>query len=369
VVLVVLTLLAVFGFLAVAGLSRVYFRQQQFLGDRWFARGVADLKSGEPEQAVSAFRSALRYSRDNYNYQLSLAQALAALKRTDEAQTYLVSLWEREPENGTTSLELGRIYAGKGEMDPALRYYHSAVYAAWADDTGQHRRTARLELIDFLLRENAVTQAQSELIALAANMPEDSPLHVRVGSLFMQVQDYEHALAQYREALRMDRRNSAALAGAGRAAFELGRYEPAQRYLEDAVASDPQDGQSSELLQASALVQQMDPYRRQISISKRNRIVAEAFASAGERLRSCSSETLPGVASQPDHDDQVKLLASRWDALKSRITDVGLRENPDLVDIAMDLVFAIERQTSGQCGTPTRTDQALLLVSKLHGGN
>jgi hypothetical protein len=35
----------------------------------------------------------------------------------------------------------------------------------------------------------------------------------------------------------------------------------------------------------------------------------------------------------------------------------------------MDLVFRIEKQTSTLCGTPTGTDLALLLISKLHEGS
>jgi transcriptional regulator GlxA family with amidase domain len=48
---------------------------------------------------------------------------------------------------------------------------------------------------------------------------------------------------------------------------------------------------------------------------------------------------------------------------------VGLRRNPDLADIAMDLVFRIERETSTVCGTPTGADLALLLISRMHEGS
>ena len=45
-----------------------------------------------------------------------------------------------------------------------------------------------------------------------------------VGELFFEVGDYEHALAEYGLALKEEPRDAAALAGAGRASFELGRY-------------------------------------------------------------------------------------------------------------------------------------------------
>jgi transcriptional regulator GlxA family with amidase domain len=54
--------------------------------------------------------------------------------------------------------------------------------------------------------------------------------------------------------------------------------------------------------------------------------------------------------------------------MKPRVTEQGLRRDPDLVGKAMDLVFEIERQTSTTCGTPTGTDLALLLIGQLHEG-
>jgi tetratricopeptide (TPR) repeat protein len=362
-ILAVLSALAVLAFLGVGGLSRIYHAQQTALGNRWVTRGEADLKAHRYELAVNEFRTALLYSRDNYTYQLDLAEALVGLKKTNEADAYLVNLWEREPENGLVNLELARIAVQRGKTEQALRYYHNAIYAIWPGDQEVQRRDARLELIEYLLSINAKTQAQAELIALAENLGEDPATHARVGDLFMQAQDYEHALAEYRQSLKLDRHTPVALAGAGHAAFELGRYDLAQRSLEAAVAANPTDTQSAELLKTTELVVQMDPFRRQISVSQRHRIVIQAFNAAGERLKSC-----PAVDSSANGASQ-QGLAEKWASMKPQITEEGLLQNPDLVEQAMNLVFDIERQTSGVCGPPTGMDLALFLISKLHEGN
>ena len=65
VILTLLSALAVVLFLAVTGLSYIYHAQQESLGNRWFTRGAADLKERRFGSAVSDFRIALRYSRDN----------------------------------------------------------------------------------------------------------------------------------------------------------------------------------------------------------------------------------------------------------------------------------------------------------------
>jgi tetratricopeptide (TPR) repeat protein len=367
VILALLSGLAVIFFVAVTALSHLYQAQQEFLGNRWFMRGTTDLKQRHFDAAVMEFRSALLYSRDSYAYRLNLAESLIGLKRTGEAYAYFINLWDREPENGLVNLELARIAAQKGETEPALRYYHNAIYATWPGDEQVQRRETRLELIGYLLNINAKAHAQAELIALAANLEDDPSQQARVGDLFVQTQDYEHALAEYRLSLKAQPHDPAALAGAGLAAFQLGRYNIAERYLQAAMSANPNDAQSAARLKAAALIMQMDPFQRQISVAQRDRIVLEAFAAAGQRLDSCSAA---GAAKGPATIPVAQpALSEEWAKMKPQITEPGLRRDPDLVNTAMELVFSIERQTSNACGAASETDAALLLIAKLHESN
>lgn len=363
--LIVLSILGVAFFLAVTGLSRVYFRQRESLGARWFNRGISDLKAKNFDAAVTDFRTALLYSRDDYSYQLNLAEALIGLNRTGEASAYLLNLWDREPDNGVVNLKLARIARQQGRTDEAVRYYHNAEYAVWPRDEESQRREARLELIDLLLKIKDRGDAQAELIALAANVDDEPGIQKTLGDLFQGAGDYEHALAAYRTMLRDNRHDEAAMAAAGHAAFQLGRYPLAEHYLQSAVASDPKDAESAQLLQTTQTVLHMDPFRTQISAVDRDKIVMEAFAAAGQRLSACAlpKNSTPGPAGS------ALPLSDEWNALKPGMTAPGLRRNPDLVNTAMDLVFRIERQTSVICGNPAGTDLALLLIAKLHEGS
>jgi len=363
VMLAVLTVLGVIFFLAVAGLSRTYHAQRDALGNRWFSRGVVDLGAKHYDSAVTDFRAALLYARDNYDYQLNLAQALIGLGRTSEAYSYLVNLWERQPENGLVNLELARIAAQRGQTEQTQRYYHNAIYAVWPGDQESQRRETRLALIGYLLSSNARAQAQSELIALEENLGDDPAQQKRVADLFLQAQDYERALAAYRLSLRTSRHEEAALAGAGWAAFQLGRYPLAERYLQAAVTENPNDTQSGDRLKTTQLVLRMDPFQRQIPMAERGRIVVDAFATAGKRLSSCATpkSSAESTTAEPN-------LADRWAKLKPQISAPELRRNPDLVEEAMDLVFEIERQSNATCGPPAGEDLALLLISRLHEG-
>lgn len=366
IVLVLLSVAAVSMFLAVAVLSRAYHVQQESRGLKWADRGYADLNTKNYRSAVADFRAALSYSRENYQYQLGLSLALLGLHRTDEAYAYLINLWQREPDNGNVNLELGRIFAKKGDVNQAVRYYHNAIYAVWSDDSEVQRRAARVELIDFLLSHQLQGQAESELVALASNLPDDSALHANLGDLFLKVPDYERALAEFQQALRRQHENPSATAGAGRAAFELGRYALAEPYLESTVTANPNDSQSAQLLDTVRLVARMDPYRMRISAAERRRVVMQAFKTAGDRLNACAVQSQATNAGAGGGEET---LETRWLQMKRRLGNQALRTDPELVDAAADLVFTIERETSQRCGPPTGADLALLLIANSHEGN
>jgi tetratricopeptide (TPR) repeat protein len=356
--------IALVAFLAVTGLTHVYYAQRDHLGSRWSARGSAELNAGHYGAAVDDFRGALIYSRDNYSYQLSLAEALVGLKRTSEARAYLINLWERQPENGFVNRELARIYAQNGDTDKALRYYHNAIYSAWPDDLESERRQTRIELIHFLLKTKARAQAQSELIALDANLGNHPSEQAQVGHLFVQAKDYENALGAFQMALKSDRHNTDAMRGAGLSAFELGRYVLAERYLKGATVANPHDTESVIRLKTTELVLQMDPFRQGLSDARRNQIVVDAFAAAGQRLESCKMQSASFTApvTQPTLDET-------WQRMKPKITAWRLQQHPDLVETAMNLVFQIERETATSCEMPSETDTALILISKSHEGS
>jgi tetratricopeptide (TPR) repeat protein len=374
VLLALLFVLAVAFFLAVTGLSRLYHAQQDSLGNRWFTRGIADLNVRNFNAAALEFRTALRYSRDNYSYQLNLAEALIGSKRTAEAQAYLANLWDREPENGFVNLELARIAAHGGDTEHALRYYHNAIYATWPSDSGndvKQRREVRLELIEYLLKINATAQAQAELIALAANAESNPDEQVLLGDLFIRAQDYEHALAAYQLSLkgvnlRNSQHNAAAEAGAGLAAFQLGQYRVALRYLQTAVTEDPNDTKSETLLKQTQLILQLNPYEGDISAAQRGKILVRDFAIAGDRLKACG---IPAGAAGPLSSlGTPQSLGDQWTQMKARVTEQGVERDPDLMDTAMELVLDIERETASTCGTASDADQALLMIAKSREG-
>lgn len=365
VVLLGLTLAAVAAFAAVSHLVARFNANQQARGRKLYAQGLADLNGGNATRAIDEFRAALTCDRGNPEYQLNLGRALRDTGRLDEAESYLVTLWQRTPDDGTINLALARVAARRGSVDDAIRYYHNAMYGVWASNANANRRIAHFELIEFLLRENARVQAQAELVALAASLPPDPELHLETAQLLVKAQDYPTALTEYEKALLFDHSNAVALAGAGYAAYHAGRYRTAERYLQAADKANSQDSDSRRLLESANLILQTDPFVRHISDAERNRRLFAAFASAGERLTSCDQQKGLNLMGSPAASSSSPLatLESRWLTLKRELPHIRSAAETDLPDTIMDLVFQIEQQTSKDCGEPQAIDQALLLIS------
>ena len=367
VVLLLLTLAAVAAFAAVSHLVTRYNLNQQARGRRLYARGRADMDAGNLDLAIEDFRAALTCDRSNPQYQLSLGRALRDTGRLDEAELYLQSLWERTPEDGTINLALARVAAKRGDLDEATRYYHNAMYGVWNEDADASRRKARFEFIEFLLKKHAWVQARSELVALAAFLPPDPGLHLRTAELLMQAQDYTEALNEYEKVLRLDRGNSAALAGAGETAFKSGHYRTAQRYLQDAVNANSQDTTSRNILATASLILESDPFIRRISDAERNRRITRDFEDAGQRIAACAQlkgVDLTATKTTSPQPSPLVLLNSRWLEMKHELPHLRSAAETDLPDALMDLVFQIEQETAAECGEPQDVDAALLLISR-----
>jgi len=358
---------------------QAYLSKYAALGEQWYQRGTADLNASRVDDAIVDFRTALIYARDNENYDLSLAQALIAARRLDEAQAYLTSLWERDPANAQVNLELGRLYAREGNSDEALRYYHSALYDDWPGrDPAEARRAVRLELFRFLIQQGDQAQAEAELIGMAALLPPDPALYTQTGRLFMEVGDHTRAAFEFESALKLDRNaGEAALVGAGEAEFYLGNYDAARRHLERALREKPDEAsvkQLRDMRDQADLVLATDPLNPGLPVAERNQRLIAAFNQALRRLAACGvpvtasvAKSAPGSSSAPDRE--LVALANRARAFEPQVRENVLTHNPDLATEIMNFVFDVEQSTTQGCSAPQPLDRALLLLASRRGSS
>jgi len=341
---------------------------QQARGRKLYAQGLADADAARYDDAIDAFRAALTCDPTNSQDQLSLARALRDSddpRRLDEAESYLIALWQRTPQDAAINLALARVAAHRGSIEDAARYYHNAMYGVWNSNPDANRSKARIELIQFLLKKGASGNAESELMVLAASLPPVPAAHVQAAQLFEQAQDYASALSQYEEVLRLNPENSGTLAGAGRAAYRSGNYAAAQGYLRAAVDSNPRDANSRPLLATTDLILRADPFHGHISDAERNRRISAAFAQAEKRLTECAGQTNVDLkTTTAPTASPLATLQSRWTSAQPNLARLRSPAETDLPDSLMDVVFQIERQTAEICGQPQGLDLALLLISQ-----
>ena len=345
-------------FVIVGFVTRKFRENEQRMAREWYERGVTEMKAGNAEAALDPLRTALVYSRENPEYELTLAQALVAGQHYSEAQTYLLTLWDQQPGGSTVNLELARLAARGGNVADAIRYYEASIYGVWESNGEENRRAARLELIDYLAAHGREAEALAETIAFSANLPPDPSLYTRAGNLFLVEKSYARALDQFRASLRLDPRNADALAGAGHAAYENGDYKGAERYLERASRAAPENQNTSELLALVRAVLSLNPEEAGLSAEARAARAEQDFEVAEARLATCP---MP-AGSNPNAP--LNLLAEQAKTLGPKLRKKRLERDMDLFTQTVEFSFHAELEARVVCGIGSVEDRALVLLAR-----
>jgi tetratricopeptide (TPR) repeat protein len=315
----------------------------------WSRRARAALNAGRSEDAVEALRHAVALNRGEQTYLLSLGGALVRAGQPDAAERALLGARASAPENPDVNLALARLRAARGDTDAAVRYYRNALYAPWPSADGP--RAVREELIRFLLARGEKGRALPEVLAATTDLPDTVDAHLRVARWFAATGEYRRALQQYTEALRLDDGLAAALAGAGLAAYELGDFAAAVRYLKQA----PAEPGTRDTLQRAQLVLASDPLAPRLGAAERRRRLLAALHHVQQRLQACApalpltAETraaADAVPRRPDVDDVtagLQLVARAEAALRDRCG--GAAESP--LDAALRVMVRSHGQETG----------------------
>jgi tetratricopeptide (TPR) repeat protein len=343
-------------------LTRAFHSRQQQLAQQWYERGQAELAAGRSELAIGDFRSALLYEHNNVDYRWSLAEALVTDKQYGQAEGYFESLLASEPADGRTNQELARVAVRMNKVDDAFRYYENAIYGVWSANAPEHRSGARLELIQLLLGEKRYTEAEAQLVALTAELPNSPAIVLQVAGMFAAVGDNDRAAALFNRALRSDPQNVNTLKALATAEFQAGHYAAARQQLAAVLQREPSNQSAAAMERTAAAVLSLDPYARVTGPERRARVIRD-FQIAAARLQQCRAVTA-GTSAPMTADLQA--LDSRQASLASQMTDRKLRDDPDIAQETLDVIFSIEREAQSLCGPPRLEDDALLRIAATH---
>jgi tetratricopeptide (TPR) repeat protein len=324
----------------------------------WFDLAQRASRDGQPEATVTGLRHAVAKDPGNRQYRLALAEGLAATGLDEEARRVLLALREIQTEDPEANLQLARLAARGSDIDAGRRYYQSALAGLWRPEHTERRRDVRTELIEFMLAHEERARALSELVVLAANLPEHAGVHTQVGHMFLAAGDPRLALNQFASALRLNPKDPDALAGAGEAAFELGDYTRARRYLD---AAPRENTRIAELREVARLVLTADPLASRLDPNDRHRRLSLAIQQAVQRLEMClgdpSLQAHAGLRSLRDEARDFQLALSLPQHRQPR----------DFVDDGVEFVYRIERAAERCAMPPAPLDRAFLLIGRRHG--
>jgi Flp pilus assembly protein TadD len=404
------TLFAITALLAILTnyLYQSYASHQVSLAARWLQRGDQALRDNKPQAAIDALSSALAYAPNDRSTAIKLAEALASAGRVQEATVYFNALLESQQGSGVINLQLARLAARQGNESQAIEDYQKAIYGNWEGDGYVRRREVRLELINYLIAHHRLDQARSELLVASGNAPSDDiSVQLEIARTMEQAQDPSDAFHVYRTILHHHPSLREALEGAGRTAFQLGRFLEAKRYLARALELPATEAdtdksavaglqQSRDQLSEASRILALYPSSR-LPPHERDARILTARKLAMARLTKCvntkavapatpsaapaptpSSNPLQSLASrfsrQPSKPagtqaaapavDPLQGLVERWEKLPSRITLAELAKDPELAQTQIQLIYDTELITQQVCGAPTGDDALLLKIAQ-----
>jgi tetratricopeptide (TPR) repeat protein len=319
----------------------------------WHEQGRRALDRGDTARALSALRKASRIDRDNRDVSVSLAMALRAAGEDDQATAVLEALRASRPDDAEVNLQLARLEADRGALPAAIRYYQDALDALWAPSAAERSRTVRREFITLLQQHGERARALSQALVYAAELPPAPESQLTAARLLFDVGDPRRALDRYRAVLAAAPRNAEALAGAGEAAFALGDYAAARRYL---AQSYPADDRLDSLRRVSEFVLNLDPLASRISRVERERRLQQILQHADDRLAACGGDAAPL------RSEVAALRAGRGRAAGSRAdVDSGNRFE-DGIALARQVA-----QATASCGAPDELDRAVAIIARDRG--
>jgi tetratricopeptide (TPR) repeat protein len=337
------------------------------LAQRWSDRGRDALNASRPAEAIVDLRTALTYAPGTRSYQFLLAQALGEAGHTEESYQYFLTLWDAEPGNGLINLQIARLAAQRKDRQAAVNFYRASIYGTWEGDGVARRAEVRLELARYLIQGGNLEAARLELLIAGGNAPDNYDRDMAVASLLQQTQDTADAWTYYQRAIAARPSDIAALAAAGRLAYQAGDYQNAERLLSRAQDSRlagrvPAASYSDDLtlMDNATRILQLLPLPSEAPRERVAHILADREI-ARKRLDACAAHLAPDDTSLQDLD-------SRWPGDDGKADDAELRRDPALQDSAMQLVYDTEMQTARACGAPAGDDALLLrLATTPHG--
>jgi|SRR5581483_706266 len=333
-------------------LARLQLSEDRAEATRLFREGREMAASGRYSEAAERFKSALSVDRENREYRLALAEAFTNAKKFPEAESALTMLLQQDSTDGDANLAMARLLAAEGKPTEASSYYHRAIYGRWKANATENPLKARFELVDLLAKQNAKEGLLAELLPLQEEAPKDATTRKRLGQLFLAAGSPGRAADVFRQLLRDAPRDPEAYAGLGEAEFARTNYQAALADFLEALRLKPGDTAIRRNLELCEQILSLDPTRRGLPVAERYRRSVKLVAAALDEAKSC-------LANSPDPAAQATLNAAAR-AIQAKAPE---SRQSAAVEPNLDLAEQLWRIREKQC--PAEAGALALVLSKI----
>jgi tetratricopeptide (TPR) repeat protein len=294
--------------------------------------------------------------RNNRDFRLDLAEALHLAGHHDQAKAEVREVLNRDSNDGGANLLMARLMAGAGRTSEADAYYHRAIYGVWYRDPAANRLHSRIELADYLARQNRQQELLSELLVLQDAARRDGNLSWRVAELFLKAGSPARAVQAYQDIIRNDPTNAYAYRALGEAELRAGDFRSAETAFLAVVRNRPDDAEAADRLHFASTLERMNPTSRRLPSAEKYRRSAALLAA----VRDWVTTNCPAAT---NYADTKPLLDQAEQVLKTRPRGPVTNEASEAV------ITLAERLWNNQmvaCGTKRRPDDPVpLLMDKL----
>jgi chloride channel protein, CIC family len=244
------------------------------------------MKQGRYEDAIAQLRQALSIS-PNLENRLSLGLALVKAEHGEEGSVYLNEVLRQSPNSGPAHLALAEVAVQQGRIDDAVAQYRRAIDGIWPSNAAQSRLDARIELVKALAQAGRRVQAQTELLALAAEVPPEPGAQKQIAGMLQDLGLPSQAASLYRDVIRRNPRDAAAFDGLGEAELAQANFSAARKAFEAAQQINPNDETAVKRIMLCDQILALDPAVGGLGATERYQRSRDLLAAVVSQTTSC----------------------------------------------------------------------------------
>jgi len=250
--------------------------------DGYNALGAAYAEANRLNCAVPAFENALRLDEQDWRARYNLALALIQKGEAEKAADHLRILIQQKPDSPQTHNVMGNLLKQRGDLSGAEQEFKTALKfdPAFAPATlslgqtliDQKRYTAAKVYLQDALKASTAPETHSQLLTLLAvayaqngetdqaigtlermirDHPDDAEAHFNLATVYARqgpALGYQKAIANFKDALRLDPKYDAARYSLAKVLVQVGQFSDAVSYLDEYARHQPKDAEGFHLL-------------------------------------------------------------------------------------------------------------------------